>query len=89
MDIGQPEVSTRITVGELLMIDPQLVEDGSMEIVKMNPVFRRVVAILISSAILDPRLDPAPGEEHGIGVGIVIPSITPLGHGGPAELATP
>lgn len=89
MDISQPEIPSCVAIGQLLVINPQLVKDGGVQVVEMNPVLPRIVSILIGGAILDPRLDPSTGEEHGIGVGIVIPAVAPLGDWRPTKFPTP
>ena len=89
MDIGQPEIPSCVAVGELLVINPQLVENGSVEIVEMNPIFCSVVSILVCRTILDTWFDPTSGEEHRVGVGIMIPSVTPLSYRSPAKFASP
>ncbi len=44
MDIRQTEVPARVAIGELLVINPELVEDGGVQVVEMNPVLPRVVS---------------------------------------------
>ena len=43
VDVRQAVVATLKTIGELLVIDPQQVHDGGVQIVRVNGILRYVV----------------------------------------------
>ena len=51
VDVGQAEVTPGIAIGQALVIQPQQVKQGSMEIVHMDLVPDRLVAELVGGAI--------------------------------------
>ena len=43
MDVGQSEVAALIPVGQAFVVDAERVQDSSVEVVYVNPVFRNIV----------------------------------------------
>src|SRR3546814_15448958 len=58
------------------MIEPKLVQYGSMEIMNMHGVFDDVVTKLIGFPIDEPGFDPTTGHPHRKGPGMVVPTVT-------------
>ena len=51
VDIGQAEVAALVLVGELLMINPELVEQGGVEVVHVHGILDDIVAVVIGLAV--------------------------------------
>ena len=49
--IGQTEVAAGVAVGQLLVIQPQQVQDGGVEVVEVDLVFHRVVAVVVGGPV--------------------------------------
>lgn len=59
VDIGQAEVTALEAIGELLMVDPQTVEDGGVQVMDVNRILDHVVTEVIGLTVGEARLDPA------------------------------
>src|SRR5690348_10318448 len=55
-DVGEPEIATTISVGQLRVVQTQQVQNGRVQIVDVDPVFDGFEADLIRSAMLDTGL---------------------------------
>ena len=62
MDVGQAEVTTRVTESQTFMIDPEKVQHGGVEIVSMNSVLGSQNAVFIRLAVYDSALDATSGH---------------------------
>ena len=60
MDVGEPEVATRVPVGQTLVIDTEQREHRRVEIVDVDLVFECVEAVLVGRAVGESRLDAPP-----------------------------
>src|SRR5690606_37343696 len=65
MDVGESEVAALVTVGELLVVDAEAVEDGGVEIVHVDGVFEDVVAEVVGEAVVESRLDASARHPDG------------------------
>ena len=72
MNVGKAEVSARIPVGQLLVIQAQKMKDGGLEIVNVYFVLDRGEAKIIGCPVDRPALCSASAHEHGKSVVIVI-----------------
>jgi hypothetical protein len=88
-DIGESEIPAGVSVGEFLVIDSHEVENGGMEVVKVNGFVFSVVAVVVSRSVNRARFDPATGHEHGKTVRVVIATVISLSGGGTSEFAAP
>ena len=61
MNIRKAEIAALEAVGELLVFDAQLMENGGVEIVNVDDVFHGVVAEVVGFAVADSRFDSASG----------------------------
>src|SRR5712692_640372 len=77
-DVGQAEIAAGVTIGELLVIESQQVQDGCVHIVNMHAILDGVVAEFIGCAVDEPRLNPAASHPHRVAIGIVIPPVAEL-----------
>ena len=63
MDIGEPEVSSLVFEGELLVVDSQQVQDGCMEIMNMDGVGGNVVTERIGLTVAGPSSDSSSSKS--------------------------
>ena len=94
VNIGQSVMPTLEEVGELLVVDAKLVENGGMEIVDVDGVFGDVVAEFVSGTIGDARLDASASHPDRETSGVVIAAIVFTGEfalavGGSTKLPSP
>lgn len=47
LDIGQPEISTRVAIGEPLVVQPHQIQNCGVQIVNVNLVLGGVVSVII------------------------------------------
>lgn len=72
VDIGQTEVSTSISVGEIFVIETEQVENGGVEIVDVDGIFDGFEAEIVGLAVLIAAADAATCHPHSEAVMIVI-----------------
>ena len=90
MNISQPEVAAVITVGQSLVIEAQLMEDGGVEVMHMNLPLHCMVAIGVSVPMGDPRFESPSSKPDREPVRIMITaSSLVLSVGGAPEFASP
>ena len=89
VNVGQAKVSTRVSVGELQVIESEQVEHGGVEVVEVNFILDRIVPVFVCGAMADARLDATSGQEHRQCVRVVVTSILSLSDGCPAEFSAP
>src|SRR4051812_30871356 len=61
-DVGQPEIASLESVRQPFVINSQAAEDRSLHIVDVHGILYYVVAIIVSLAVADARLYPAPSH---------------------------
>ena len=95
MDIGEPEMPALEFEGELLVVDAELVQDGSLEVVDVDMVLGDVEADVVGGPVGLANLDAATRHPDGKGVRMMVPApasailhVT-LEERGPAEFTTP
>ena len=62
VDIGKAEIATGVAVGQVFVINPHEVKDGSMEIVDVDFVFHCCEAELVGGTVGHASFDSAPCE---------------------------
>src|SRR6266851_608731 len=77
-DVSQAEIAAGVTIGELLVIESQQVQDGGVHIVNMHAILDGVVAEFIGCAIYKPGLHASARHPHRVAVRIVIPAVAKL-----------
>lgn len=85
VDIGEPDIPARVAVGEVLVIDTELVEDRGPEVEKGGGPVDDFVTVVIGRAVDGAAFDTAAGEPDRKAVGIVVASVATLGKGGAPE----
>src|SRR4051812_44867508 len=78
MDVGQPEVASLESVSQALVIQAKAMEDGGVEVVDVNRVFRDVVTEIVGLPVRDPRFDAAAGHPHRIIAAMMIAAVVVL-----------
>ena len=73
------------------MLQPELVQDGGLQVVDVDRVLGHVVPDLVRLPVDQARLHPAAGEPHGVRINVVVPAdrLPLLAHRGAAELPAP
>ena len=56
VNIGQPEIPARIAIRQPLVIEAQQMQDGRVQVVEVNLVLHRVIAVVVGRSVLQ---DPA------------------------------
>src|SRR5216684_286514 len=77
-DVSQAEIAAGVTIGELLVIESQQVQDGGVHIVNMHAILDGVVAEFIGCAIYKPGLHASARHPHSVAVRIVVATVTKL-----------
>ncbi len=75
MDIGETEVAAGMAESELLVVQPQKVEDGGMEVVDVDGIFLGFEPKLVRGTVDRARLDAAASHPHRKAVVVVVASI--------------
>src|SRR5690554_6273432 len=81
-------------IHQFFMVNPQLVQDRSVEIVYVYRVLLDIIAKVIGLTIYHSRFDPSAGHPYGECFWMVVSSVIIYGHSsltviGSAELSTP
>jgi hypothetical protein len=71
----------------LFIVEPKLVQDGSVEVAVIVPVFDGLIAHVIGGPVDDPALHSAAGQQDAIALGVMIATSGVLRPGTAAELA--
>ena len=89
VDIGKAEVSARVTVGQVFVIESHEVKNGSVEIMNMDLVFHGREAEFVGRTVGHTTFDSSAGEPNGKPVVIMITTTSAFRHRGATELASP
>ena len=57
VNIGQAEVAPGITVGEAFVVKAEQVKNRRLQVMKVHPVFRGVIAVVVCISVGDARFD--------------------------------
>ena len=68
------EVAPGVTVRQLGVVQPQLVQYRRMQVVQVHPILDSH-AMLVAASEAHPALDPAASHPHGVAAVVVAPSI--------------
>ena len=72
MDVGQSIVTPLEMIGQLLVIQAQQMQNGSLQIVNMHRVLDDGKTEFVGLAVGESPLDPTPGHPYGETVGVVV-----------------
>src|ERR1700733_11845067 len=85
--VGQSIVASTIVIGELGVVDAELIKNCRVDVVDMRGLFDRLPAEIVCGTVSKPLLEAAPCEPHRESVWIVIPTVVRLApHEGAADL---
>src|SRR5262245_22745041 len=87
--IGQSLVAARMTMGELLVIETEEMQDRRVKVVDRDRIVHGVEAEFVGLPDNRATLRPASGEPHRIAERIVVATFAPLTVRCPAEFAAP
>ena len=89
MHVRQAEVAAAEAVGQPLVVEPQQMQDGRVQVVESEDVLDRVIAILVGRTVNRAALDSTPGQPHAEAEWVMVASVDALHKRGSAELARP
>ena len=75
MYVGQPTVGAVVVVGDVLMIEPEEVEHGGVEIVGRGDLVNRSTTKVVRCAVTNATFDSGPQHPASEGVGVVVASL--------------
>ena len=75
MHVSETHIAAAPAVGQLLVINPELVQDRGPQVIHRGDIHRSLVAKLIRRTMHAPPLDPATGQPHAETEGVVIAPI--------------
>ena len=70
--VGQAKVTAIVTVGEFLVVQSQLMEDGGVQIVHVHLAFHGMVAVLVGVAMGEAGLKAAAGKPGREAIRVVV-----------------
>ena len=74
-NIGEPIVSPLMSKGEPLVVDPEAMEQGRIEIVNVDSIPRNTVGKIIRLSPSDSRLHTSSGKPHRKTSAMVVPPV--------------
>jgi len=94
MDVCQPIISPLKLVGKLFVIDPQYSQNGRLQVMNMDGIFRDIVSVLVRFPESNPLLDARTSHPNRKTTRMMVPSLIggselALRIVGPAEFAAP
>src|SRR5207237_269724 len=66
VDVGQPEVAAGMAIRQLLVIEPEQMQDGGLHVVDVDRLVGDVEAEIVGRPVGQPRPHPAAGEPHRV-----------------------
>ena len=88
-NIGQPVTSAVVVIGQSLVVEPEQVKNGGVQIVHADAIFNGFVANLICLPVTNSSLDPRAGHPLQESFRVVITSLPVLRNRHATKLATP
>src|ERR1051325_782652 len=88
VDVGEAEVAALETVGELLVIDAEKMEQRGVKVMDVHDVLDGVVAEFVGLAVGNASADAGASHPDGEAFDVMIAAIA-LGHRGAAKFAAP
>ncbi len=88
VDIGQAEIAAEMARGELEVVDAELVQDGRVQVVDVDPARNDSVAHVIGCAKGETALDSTASHPRAEAFRLVFAAVF-LDRGGAAEVLTP
>ena len=89
MHVGQAEISSRMAIGQLFVVQSQQVQNGGMPIVDVHFALYGFVAVFVGGSVAESALYPAACHPSGVSLVVVVAAVSALGVGRPSEFAGP
>ena len=89
MHVGQAEISSRMAIGQLFVVQSQQVQNGGMPIVDVHFALYGFVAVFVGGSVAESALYAATGHPSGVSLVVVVAAVTSLGVRCPSEFAGP
>src|SRR5262245_12325420 len=90
VDVGEAEITTLKTVGQLGVIEAKQMQKRRMQVVDVNPILDHIETQIIGLAQRYPGSDAAAGQPHREGVRVMVAAVvSPLHHWRAPEFAAP
>src|SRR5690606_22339898 len=92
--VGQPKIPSLKFIRQSFVIKSQLMQNGSMQIMDVNPVAYSIVPNFVGFTVTHPSFDSSSRHPHGKRLQVMISSVKShagpsLHHRRPAKLSTP
>ena len=88
-EIGQGFFTAVVLIGEFAVVDPELLQDGGMQVWNTHPVFHRAIPEVVGCPVNVPGFKAAAGHPQAERVPVMIASPCRSARRQPAELAGP
>ena len=75
VDIGEPVVAALVAIGQLLVIDAQLVQDGSLQVVDMDGILGDIDAVIVGLAVAHTATDSSASHPVAEAVGMMVAAV--------------
>ena len=89
MHVGQSEVSPGVSIRQLLMIQPEQVQDRGVPVVNVHTPLNRLVAVRIGGSVAETAFDSAAGHPGRVAFVVVVAAISALAMRRTAKLTSP
>jgi hypothetical protein len=94
MDVGEAEITPLESVGKLMVIHAEEVQESGVQVVHVNLVFSGIETKIIGRSVDRSGLDAATRHPNGVSMRMMIPTDLiglegPLHHRSPTELSAP
>lgn len=89
VNVSQAKIATGKAKRESLVVESQQMQDRGMQVVQMNFVLHRVIAVFVGGAVAKPSLYASAGEEHRVALRVMVSAVAALGGRRASKFATP
>src|SRR3981189_2252323 len=89
LDVGQPHVSSGVSKGQPLVIEPEQVQDRGVQVVDVHRVLDGLVTEVVGPAVGDARLHAPTGQPEREPLVVMVAAVGVLAVWRAAELAAP
>ncbi|CAD75560.1 hypothetical protein-transmembrane prediction [Rhodopirellula baltica SH 1] len=89
VDVRQTKIATSVGIRQTLVVDSKLMQHGRVQIVHVDAIANRVVAVIIGLTVRDAAANTATTQHHRKSLRVVVAAIAALNNGRPTKLAAP
>ena len=87
--VGEPEIAAGVAIRQTLVVQAEQVQDRRVQVVEVDLVLDRVVAVVVGRAVRRPGFTPPPASHMVNASRIVVAAVGALRSRRAAELAAP